>query len=255
MLNWTPKGVFFNISKVLRNPSGGRLSFLAIKIGADIDLKIEVALSRSDRFRTGLSSDLVIEQTLMRSVKNTSGPTRGRRISEIQRLVWLLSMPFTTEVDSSMQCLTEVRYVTSDQHKESSKSRIERDLKDTKTVLEFLEERISFSPDISLRNVVTGITAAKSVNVDRAKEMGHRIFDYMNGKKVDECTFKREDQAAALSKGKLLKVMQDGVQVDPLLLCQRLIAVGSSLTDDTSYLFKYDMSFALFRLLSLNRLA
>ena len=34
MLNWTPKGVFFNISKVLRNPSGGRLSFLAIRIGA-----------------------------------------------------------------------------------------------------------------------------------------------------------------------------------------------------------------------------
>ena len=76
-----------------------------------------------------------------------------------------------------MQCLTEVRYVTSDQHKESSKSRIERDLKDTKTVLEFLEERNPFSPDTSLRNVVTGVTAAKSVNVDRAKEIGNRIFD------------------------------------------------------------------------------
>ena len=47
------------------------------------------------------------------------------------------TVPFTAEVSSSMQCLTEVRYVTSDQHKESSKSRIERDLKDTKTV-EFL---------------------------------------------------------------------------------------------------------------------
>ena len=93
-----------------------------------------------------------------------------------------------------MQCLTEVRYVTSDQHKESSKLRIERDLKDTKTVLEFLEERNPFSPDTSLRNVVTGVTAAKSVNVDWAKEI-HRIFDSMTGKKVDEYTFKREDQA------------------------------------------------------------
>ena len=88
-------------------------------------------------------------------------------------------------VNSSVQCLTEVRYVTSDQHKESSKSRIERDLKDTKTVFEFLEERIPFSPDTSLRNVVTGLTAAKSVNVDRAKEIGHRTFDFVTGKKVD----------------------------------------------------------------------
>ena len=46
MLNWTPKGVFFNISKLLRNPSGGRLSFLAIHIGMHIDLKVKVAFSR-----------------------------------------------------------------------------------------------------------------------------------------------------------------------------------------------------------------
>ena len=145
-------------------------------------------------------------------------------------------MPFTAEINSSMQCLTEVRYVISDQHKESSKSRIERDLKDTKTVLEFLEERNPFSPDTSLHNVVIGVTATKSEN-----EIGHRIFDSITGKEVDECTFKREDQAVTLAKGKLLEVGKDEVQVDPLLLFQMLIAVGSSLTDDTSSLFKYEL--------------
>ena len=159
-----------------------------------------MALSKPDRFWAGLSSDLVIEQTLMCSVKTTGGPTRGRGITKIQRLVWLLSMRFTAEVNSSVQCLTEVRYVTSDQHKESPKSRIERDLKDTKTVLEFLEERNPFSPDTSLRNVLTGVTAAKSENVDRGKERGHLILDSMPGKKIDECTFKREDQAVTLIK-------------------------------------------------------
>ena len=63
----------------------------------------------------------------------------------------------------------------------------------------------------------------------------------MTGIKVDECTFKREDQAVNLGKGKLLKVGKDEVQVDPLLLFQRLIAVRSSLTDDTSSLFKYEL--------------
>ena len=154
----------------------------------------------------------------MRSVKTTGGLTRGRVMTEIQRLVWLLSMSFTAEVISSVQCLTEVSYVTSDQHKESLKLRIGRDLNDTKTVLEFLEERNPFGPDTSLRNVVTDVTAAKSVNVDRAKEIGHRLLDPMTGKKVDECIFKREDQAVTLGKGKLLKVGKYEVQVDPLLL-------------------------------------
>ena len=67
----------------------------------------------------------------MHSIKTTGGPTRGRGITEIQRLFQLLSMLFTAEVNSSMQCLTEVKYVTSNQHKKSSKSRIEKDLKDT----------------------------------------------------------------------------------------------------------------------------
>ena len=82
-------------------------------------------------------------------------------------------------------------------------------MKDTKTVLEYLEGRNSFSADISLRNVVTGVTSAKSVNGDRAKEIGHRVFDSITGKNVDECTFKREDQAVTKGKGKLLKVGKD----------------------------------------------
>ena len=126
-------------------------------------------------------------------------------------------------------------------------------MKDTKTVSEFLEARNPFGPDNFLRNVVTSVTAAKSVNVVRAKEIGHRILDSMTGKKVDECTFKREDHAVTLGKRKLLKVGKDEVQMDLLLLFQRLIAVGSSLTNDTSSLFKYEVCTA--RLLSLNCLA
>ena len=71
--------------------------------------------------------------------------------------------------------------------------------------------------------------------------MEHRVFDSMTGKKVDECTFEREDKAVTSGKGKLLKVGKDEVQVDPLLFFQRLIAVGSRLADYTSSLFKYEL--------------
>ena len=55
---------------------------------------------RTDKFWAGLSSDLVIEQTLMRSVKSTGGLTRGRGMSESTRLVWLLSMPACADIES-----------------------------------------------------------------------------------------------------------------------------------------------------------
>ena len=52
---------------------------------------------RSDRFWGGLSTDLVIEQVLMRSIKSVWGMTRCRGLSEAQRAQWLLSMPACAE--------------------------------------------------------------------------------------------------------------------------------------------------------------
>ena len=40
-----------------------------------------------------------------------------------------------------MQELTEADYATSEQHKDMSDSRIKRDMKDTKTIPEFMEAR------------------------------------------------------------------------------------------------------------------
>ena len=68
-------------------------------------------IRRSDRFWAGLSSYLVIESVLMRSLKATGGLTRGRGMSETQRLVWLLSMPITAEVKNAMQQLTRAGLV------------------------------------------------------------------------------------------------------------------------------------------------
>ena len=60
----------------------------------------------------------------MRSVKTTGGLTRGRGFSKTQRLVWLLPTPVTAEINNAMQGLTEVEYVTSEQHKEATAARI-----------------------------------------------------------------------------------------------------------------------------------
>ena len=47
-------------------------------------------LRRTDRVWGGLSTDLIIEQILMRSVKSSGGLTGGRGIGEAQRAQWIL---------------------------------------------------------------------------------------------------------------------------------------------------------------------
>ena len=77
-------------------------------------------VGRSDHYWAGLSTDLVIEQVIM-SLKTQGGLTRGKGMTDIQRLLWVLSMPACTALYQTMQVFTSVCYTTSDQHKDLSK--------------------------------------------------------------------------------------------------------------------------------------
>lgn len=78
---------------------------------------------RSDRFWAGLSCDLTIEQTLMRAAKSRGGFTRGGGSNEVQRMLWIQSLPACAEINIAMQKITDLYYETSEQHKDCSKSR------------------------------------------------------------------------------------------------------------------------------------
>ena len=73
---------------------------------------------RSNPMWAGLSTDLVIEQVLMRSIKTSGGLTRGRGMTERQRLTWLLSMPACAEMTRVMLDFTGVSYSTGEQNKD-----------------------------------------------------------------------------------------------------------------------------------------
>jgi hypothetical protein len=156
-------------------------------------------LRRTDRFWGGLSTDLTIEQILMRSVKSSGGLTRGRGIGEAQRAQWILSMPACADYNSAMQELTGVGYFTSDQHKEASHARKERDRKDTLAILEYLCDRNPFTSNVSLRNIETGVVAEPDVNVDKAENIGTRTLEMMKGENVLSFNFKKSNQAVTLA--------------------------------------------------------
>lgn len=93
----------------------------------------------------------------MRSLKTTGGLTRGRGMSEYQRALWLLSSPICAEITRSLQILSEVNYSTSEQHKETSKSRQERDHKDLLVLVNRIAEQNPFDRNVDqLRSMKQG---------------------------------------------------------------------------------------------------
>ena len=87
-----------------------------------------------------------------------------------------------------MQDLTERSYITSEQHKELSASRLKRD--DTLT---------PFSTDESLRHIISGINANEGVNVQDLFEIGRDIIQEIDGKSVFSYSHKRSLNAKTLA--------------------------------------------------------
>lgn len=139
-------------------------------------------LRRSDRFWAGLSTDLVIEQILMRSVKKS----RGRGMEEVQRVQWFISMSARAEYSSSLQELTGTEFYTSDQHKQTIESRLKRDQHDIILILLFPEERNPFADVIGLKNTATCGIAEQNVNIDEDYVVGTNIIQYMQGQAIQE---------------------------------------------------------------------
>ena len=195
---------------------------------------------RTNRLWAGLSTDLVIEQVLMRSLKTSGGLRRGRGMTERQRVIWLLSMPACAEVNRAMLELTGVSYSTSEQNKDMTKSRQARDMKDTQTLLVALAESSPFTPHAHLMNIMTGVHAESSVNVEKAREVGQSILDSMTGNSATEFSFKRSNQVITFSTKLSIKVDGQKIHVDPQLLFQRLIMACKSL-DDMGAMFQYEL--------------
>lgn len=150
---------------------------------------------RSNQFWAGLSCDLVIEQTLMRSLKSSGGLTHGSGMTEEMRALWTMSTPITSEYNNAMQEFNNLTYTTSEQHRESTEARVKRDHADLDKIKETLFTCTPFSPDSSLRNIVTGVVAKEVVNVHEFETVGTAIVEQMVGKPVFGISFKRKDRA------------------------------------------------------------
>ena len=96
------------------------------------------------------------------------GLTRGRGMTEAQRSLWVLAMPFVADINNAMLKLSEADFHISGQHKDATASRISRDNKDIFSLSEYLEDRSPFTETTSLINIASGVTACLESNIDNA---------------------------------------------------------------------------------------
>ena len=183
-------------------------------------------IRRSERVWSGLSPDLVIEQTLMRSLKSTGGLTRGTGFKEVQRNVYLYSRAPCAEISDAIEEFTGKKYSTSNQHREMSASRQSRDSEDYNNLICFFHDHNPFNTETEgLRNIVSGVVAGEFVNVERACAIGNKILTNMEGKQVSAYVFKSSAQVVNLSEKLKIKGKKETTTVDPTLLFQRLTAI------------------------------
>ena len=65
-------------------------------------------------------------------------------MDELQRAKFILSTPLCSQIKCALELLTGIKYSTSEQHKSSSNSRIERDYADAVKVFDYLIVRNPF---------------------------------------------------------------------------------------------------------------
>ena len=195
---------------------------------------------RTDKYWAGLGCDLVIEQTLMRTLKSNGGLTRGSGMTDEQRIVWTMSLPVSSLYNLAMQDFTDTTYASSEQHKDIAQSRVKRDASDLEKLSTKLRPCSPFALDPSLRNIFTGVVATKDVNVTRCQELGTRVVQELIGKAAFTCSFKRSLKAKTLVFSSAVKVSGEQI-IDPALLFQRLLVVSQSGDISIDAAMKYEL--------------
>lgn len=93
-------------------------------------------IRRTDKFYSGIWSDMTIEQTYMRNIHSREGLTLGRGVTPATTARWITCIPIQILIAEQLENFSNLTLDgTSHQHKNTGNSRIEKDEKGIKIVL------------------------------------------------------------------------------------------------------------------------
>ncbi|GBO00184.1 hypothetical protein AVEN_172956-1 [Araneus ventricosus] len=96
-----------------------------------------LTVRRSAKFSCRTSTDMIIEQSLMKSMQRDGGISRGRSTQESVISKWVYSMHPMNTVYEGLEDVANVKMDTTDKHVDASDSRVKRDTEDIKKLLEW----------------------------------------------------------------------------------------------------------------------
>ena len=181
--------------------------------------------------------------------------TRGEGLSEIQRALWLLSRPITSSYCMQIEEQERVEYRSSDQHSKQtqighdvgtkseyiSNSMMNRDVKDTRKVVEFIDSFSTFNDQHSLHNIVTGEIAHESINSEKYLEIGNHSIDTLIDKDIFNYTFSRSAKVKNMGSKNVVKLKDEDTGIDPSLLFQRMVILSQGDEIEVNDLIDYEL--------------
>ena len=200
---------------------------------------------KSDRYWGGLWIELVIEQSMMRTLKSRGGLTRGHGMSESVNLTWIHSMHACGSIHSAMTELTKNKHKTSEQHVDLGASRMKRDSDDLQKLVEWLYPRDPiFEDEIFLKSISSGLTAKDSdqINCDEPELIDKKIQDQLDGVAFTAASIKRRDQVRTLERLNVgITVDEEKVQANLMVLFTRLLVLAER-SEDRRVCFDHELT-------------
>lgn len=184
---------------------------------------------RADTFWSGVFTDMLIEQDLMRILKIEGGMI-GRTITESTLARWILAMPYTNDICKEIEKFCNIKFSTSEQHVDARDSRIKRDDADVLKMYEWFKSNDPFPCVDAIMCVSTGVTGGENINCYDYFEIGKNNLEEIIGKPFPQVSFPRSRRVQPLSAVSSSIKSKDNsvVAIDPNLLFQRMIALKKS---------------------------
>ncbi|PZC75227.1 hypothetical protein B5X24_HaOG206534 [Helicoverpa armigera] len=197
---------------------------------------------RSDKLYCGTPTDMVIEQSLMKSMKTDGGISRGRSTKESVISKWVYGMHAMNTVCEGLEVLANVHMDTTDQHVDASDSRRKKDAKDIKILFDWFLSHEPFPKLNKIVSIASGVVGDDKINCHKAREVGIASMSKMTGKTFNNIKLKRSQKVLPLlAVSSTVKIHEEEVPIDPVLLFQRM-SITKDFEDEIENFFEYELA-------------
>ncbi|CAH1106781.1 unnamed protein product [Psylliodes chrysocephalus] len=197
---------------------------------------------RSDKLSCGTSTDMVIEQSMMKAMKTDGGIARGRSTKESVISKWVYSMHAMNTVCERLEDLAIVRMDMTEQHVDASDSRVKKDTKEIRKLLKWFSTHEPFPEVDKIISIASGVVGDSKINCYKAREVELNSVTKLTGLTFNNIKLKRADKAVSLlAMSSTIKVHDEKVPIDPVLLFQRM-SITAAFQDEIEKYFEYQLA-------------